>query len=155
VQVLSRWRSSEPHRPRVMRSCPRGHQRSVDRGAVAVTGFWSEGDESLIGKRLELLKHAAPHISRVGVMVNPDDASDARPLDALPAAARTLGLAVRVLEVRTAAEFEPAFAAAAREGLQGLHVSQVPLFNSSRTEVITIALSYALTSEPGKGSNRR
>jgi hypothetical protein len=87
VQVLSRWRSSEPHRPRVMRSCPRGHQRSVDRGAVAVTGFWSEGDESLIGKRLELLKHAAPHISRVGVMVNPDDASDARPLDALPAAA--------------------------------------------------------------------
>jgi ABC-type uncharacterized transport system substrate-binding protein len=41
--------------------------------------------------------------------------------------------------VRTAAEFEPAFAAAAREGLEGLHVSQVPLFNSRRAEVTALA----------------
>jgi putative ABC transport system substrate-binding protein len=112
---------------------------SMARPGSNVTGFWSEGDEALIGKRLELLKHASPGISRVGVMVNPDDAGDARPLDALPAAARALGLTVRVLEVRTAAEFEPAFAAAAREGLEGLHVSQVPLFNSRRAEVTALA----------------
>jgi putative tryptophan/tyrosine transport system substrate-binding protein len=111
---------------------------SMARPGSNVTGFWS-GDEALIGKRLELLKHASPGISRVGVMVNPDDAGDAKPLDALPAAARALGLTVRVLEVRTAAEFEPAFAAAAREGLEGLHVSQVPLFNSRRAEVTALA----------------
>ena len=27
---------SDPHRPRVMRSCPRGFRRSVDRGAPAI-----------------------------------------------------------------------------------------------------------------------
>jgi putative ABC transport system substrate-binding protein len=112
---------------------------SMARPGGNVTGSWSEGDEALIGKRLELLKHASPGISRIGVMVNPDDAGDARPLDALPAAARALGLTVRVLEVRTAAEFEPAFAAAAREGLEGLHVSQTPLFNSRRAEVTALA----------------
>jgi putative tryptophan/tyrosine transport system substrate-binding protein len=111
---------------------------SMARPGGNVTGFWS-GDEALIGKRLELLKHASPGISRVGVMVNPADAGDAKPLDALPAAARALGLTVRILEVRTAAEFEPAFAAAAREGLEGLHVSQVPLFNSRRAEVTALA----------------
>jgi ABC-type uncharacterized transport system substrate-binding protein len=111
---------------------------SMARPGGNVTGFWS-GDEALIGKRLELLRHASPGISRVGVMVNPDDAGDAMPLAALPAAARALGLTVRVLEVRTAAEFEPAFAAAAREGLEGLHVSQVPLFNSRRAEVTALA----------------
>jgi putative ABC transport system substrate-binding protein len=116
-----------------------GIAASMARPGGNVTGSWSEGDEALIGKRLELLKHAAPGMSRVGVMVNPDDAGDVRPLDALPAAARALGLAVRVLEVRTAAEFEPAFAAATREGLHGLHVSQVPLFNSSRAEVTALA----------------
>jgi putative ABC transport system substrate-binding protein len=111
---------------------------SMARPGGNVTGFWS-GDEALIGKRLELLKHASPGISRVGVMVNPDDAGDVRSLAAVPAAAGALGLAVRVLEVRTAAEFEPAFAAAAREGVEGLHVSQVPLFNSRRAEVTALA----------------
>jgi ABC-type uncharacterized transport system substrate-binding protein len=70
----------------------------------------------VIGKQLDLLKHAAPGIVRVGVMVNPDDAGDARSLKALPAAARALGLAVRVLEVREAVEFELTFAAAVAKG---------------------------------------
>src|SRR5262249_60420586 len=100
-----------------------GLAASLARPGGNVTGFWTEGDEALIGKQLDLLKHAVPGIARVGVMVNPDDAADAKPLKALPAAARALGLAVRVLDVRAAEEFEPAFAAAVREGLQGLHVS--------------------------------
>jgi putative tryptophan/tyrosine transport system substrate-binding protein len=116
-----------------------GVAASMARPGGNVTGSWSEGDEALIAKRLELLKLAAPGISRVGVIVNPDDAGDAKPLDALPAAARALGLVVRVLEVRTPAEIEPAFATAAREGLHGLHVSQVPLFNTRPAEVTALA----------------
>ena len=104
-----------------------GLAASLARPGGNVTGFWTEGDEALIGKQLDLLKHAVPGIARVGVMVNPDDTSDARSLKALPAAVRALGLTVRVLDVRAAAEFEPAFAAAVREGLQGLHVSSVVL----------------------------
>src|SRR6266487_3096728 len=117
---------------------------SLSRPGGNVTGFWTEGDEALIGKQLDLLTHAVPGISRVGVMVNPDDAIEAGSLKALPAAARALGLAVRVLDVRAAAEFEPAFAAAVREGLQGLHVSHSPLFYANRTQVTAMAAQAGL-----------
>jgi putative tryptophan/tyrosine transport system substrate-binding protein len=121
-----------------------GLAASLARPAGNVTGFWTEGDEALIGKQLDLLKHAVPGIARVGVMVNSDDATDARSRKALPAAARALGLAVRVLDVRAAVEFEPVFAAAVREGLQGLHVSQSPLFYANRTQVTAIAARAGL-----------
>jgi ABC-type uncharacterized transport system substrate-binding protein len=121
-----------------------GLAASLARPGGNVTGFWTEGDEALIGKQLDLLKHAVPGVARVGVMVNSDDAADARSLKALPAAARALGLAVRVLDVRTAAEFEAAFAAAVREGLQGLHVSQSPLFYANRTQVTAVAARAGL-----------
>jgi ABC-type uncharacterized transport system substrate-binding protein len=121
-----------------------GLAASLARPGGNVTGFWIEGDEALIGKQLDLLKHAVPAIARVGMMINPDDAADARSLKALPAAARALGLAVRVVDVRTAAEFEPAFAAAVREGLQGLHVSLSPLFYANRTQITAIAARAGL-----------
>jgi ABC-type uncharacterized transport system substrate-binding protein len=121
-----------------------GLAASLARPGGNVTGFWVEGDEALIGKQLDLLKHAIPGISRVGVMVNPDDAADARSLKGLPASAGALGLAVRVLNVQTSAEFEPAIAAAVREGLQGLHVSQSPLFYANRTQVTAIAARAGL-----------
>jgi ABC-type uncharacterized transport system substrate-binding protein len=115
-----------------------GLAASLARPGGNVTGFWTEGDEALIGKQLDLLKHAVPGIARVGVMVNPDDAGDAKSLKALPAAARALGLAVRVLDVRAAAEFESALAAAVREGLQG------SLFYANRTQVTAIAARAGL-----------
>jgi putative ABC transport system substrate-binding protein len=52
---------------------------SLARPGGNVTGFWVEGDETLIGKRIELLKDAVPGTSRIGVIVNPDDATDAGP----------------------------------------------------------------------------
>jgi putative tryptophan/tyrosine transport system substrate-binding protein len=63
---------------------------SLARPGGNVTGFWVEGDETLIGKRIELLKDAVPGTSRIGVIVNPDDATDAGALKSLPAAARAL-----------------------------------------------------------------
>jgi hypothetical protein len=81
--------------------------------------------------------------------------SDRRPrADALPAAARALDLVVRVLKVRTRAEFEPAFAAAAREGLHGLHISQFPLFNSSRGEVTALPRGLACPLSTASASSR-
>src|SRR2546430_1924597 len=38
---------------------------SMARPGGNVTGFWAEGDDSLIGKRLELLKDAVPGTSRL------------------------------------------------------------------------------------------
>jgi putative ABC transport system substrate-binding protein len=123
-----------------------GLAASMARPGGNVTGFWTEGDEDLIGKRLELLKDALPGTSRVGIVVNPDDVRDTVTLKALPAAARTLGLTVRVIEARTAGEFEAAFATAAREGVQGLYISTSPLFSTHRMEIAALAVRARLPS---------
>jgi putative tryptophan/tyrosine transport system substrate-binding protein len=122
---------------------------SMARPGGNVTGFWSEGDDSLIGKRLELLKDAVPGASRIGVFVDPGDASDVSTLKALPAAARALGLDLRVVEVRSAADFEVAFATAARESAQALYVSQNPFFFARRDEIAAMALRARLPTVDG------
>jgi putative ABC transport system substrate-binding protein len=117
---------------------------SMARPGGNVTGIWIEGDEALIGKRLDLLKEAVPGLSRVGVVVDPDNPSEAPTLQSLPAAARALGLAARVLEVRRAADLESAFATAEREGLRGVHFSSDPLFLTYRAEIVTLAARAGL-----------
>lgn len=112
-----------------------------------VTGFWLEGEAALIAKRLELLKDAVPGIARVGLAINPDDATDKVALEQLPAIARALNF--RVLEIRSPDTFEPAFAAAARDGVQALCISQGPLFNENRAQVTTLANRLRLPSVYG------
>jgi putative tryptophan/tyrosine transport system substrate-binding protein len=125
-----------------------GLAASMARPGSNVTGVWSEGDDSLIGKRLELFKDAVPGASRLAVFVDPTDASDVSTVKALPAAARTLGLELRPIEVHTA-DLEAAFAAAVREGAQGLYVSQNPFFFARREQIAAIALRARLPAVDG------
>src|SRR5262245_38386520 len=111
-----------------------GLATSMARPGGNVTGFWW-GGEGLIGKRLELLKETITGIQRVGVIVNPDDATNREDLASLPATSTALGIATRVIEVRSSADFDAAFAVAAREHLQALYVSTTPLFVSHRGEL--------------------
>ena len=104
-----------------------GLAASLARPGGNVTGFWFD-DEGLTGKRFEVLKEAVPGTTRVGIVLNPNDASDNNVLKSLPAVTRALGLTVRVLEVRTQSEFESAFMTATREDLQGLQISLAPHF---------------------------
>jgi len=125
-----------------------GLAASMARPGGNVTGVWSEGDDSLIGKRLELFKDAVPGASRLAVFVDPGDASDVSTVKAVPAAARALGLDLRVIEVRSA-DLQAAFAAAAREGAQGLYVSQNPFFFARRAEIAAMALRARLPAVDG------
>ena len=103
------------------------------------TGFWLEADDSpLMAKRLEFLKDAVPGTVRVGIVVNPDDSTDSAALRLLPAVARVLNFDVRVLEVRSLEQFEAVLADAAREGVQGLYISQSPFFFSSRVTIASL-----------------
>ena len=95
-----------------------------------VTGTWLLGDDALGGKRLELLRLAIPSLSRVGIIANPDDPSDALTITRVPIAARALGVAVDVLEVRDASKFDVMSAQAMRAGVQALFVSPGPTFFS-------------------------
>jgi ABC-type uncharacterized transport system substrate-binding protein len=125
-----------------------GLAASMARPGGNVTGFWAEGDDSLIGKRLELFKDAVPGASRLAVFVDPRDASDVSTVKAVPAAARALGLDLRVIEVH-ATDFDAAFTAAVREGAQGLYVSQTPFFFARRDQIAAMALRARLPSVDG------
>jgi putative tryptophan/tyrosine transport system substrate-binding protein len=126
-----------------------GLAASMARPGGNVTGIWSEGDDSLIGKRLELFKDAVAGASRLAVFVDPADVSDVSTVKAVPAAARALRLDLRVIQVRSASDFEAAFAAAAREGAQGLYVSQNPFFFARRAEIAAMALRARLPAVDG------
>ena len=67
------------------------------------------------GKRLALLKEAFPRISRVAVLLNPAELSSMLELKETEAAARTLGLTLRPVEMRRAQDLDRALAAVTRE----------------------------------------
>ena len=114
---------------------------SLARPGSNVTGFWLEGDAPLIWKRLELLKDAMPQISRVGVIINPDDTIDTSAARSLPSAP---GLTVRIFEVRALNDLEAVLATAAREGVEGLVFSNDPVFMTHRTEVAAMTARAGL-----------
>jgi putative ABC transport system substrate-binding protein len=109
-----------------------------------VTGFLSASDAGIVGKRLELLREAAPGFSRLSALVFPDDAAADGTLSALPSAARGLGLDAHIYEARSEAELESAFAAAQRDGMQALYVAQSPLFMTRRAEIVAMAAHMRL-----------
>jgi putative ABC transport system substrate-binding protein len=92
-----------------------GLVESFARPGGNVTGFLLSNDASRVGKRLELLRDAMRGFSRVGVVLDPEYAAADGTLKALPSVARKLDLEAPVYEVRSGAELEAAFAAAARE----------------------------------------
>jgi putative tryptophan/tyrosine transport system substrate-binding protein len=87
-----------------------------------VTGLTSLTAE-LGGKRLELLKQAAPKVARVAVLYDPTAPGPVHQLkENLPVAARSLGLIIQPREVRDANGFEEVFAALNKQRPDGLYV---------------------------------
>jgi putative tryptophan/tyrosine transport system substrate-binding protein len=121
-----------------------GLAESFARPGGNVTGFLLTADQEILGKRLQLLRDAAPGISRVGVMANPDSAGDAAELKMVPSVAGRVGLRYRLFEVRTEGELDAALAAVASDDLQALYVSWAPVFNFHRARVIAVASNLRL-----------
>jgi putative ABC transport system substrate-binding protein len=128
--------------PIVMNSSPDpvqlGLASSIARPGGNVTGFWW-GDETLVGKRLGLLKEAVAGTSRAALLVHKDDPTSIDERKQVPRFSQALGLSLRVIEVRAASEFEAAFATAVSEKMQGMCVSTAPLFVSQRAELASLA----------------
>jgi len=133
--------------PIVMNSSPDpvalGLASSLARPGGNITGFWW-GDETLVGKRLELLKEIVPGMTRVGFIVRSDDPTGADEVKEIPIVSSALGLTPRVLDVRAPSEFEAAFATSVREKMQGLCVNSSPLFISYRAELAALAARAGL-----------
>jgi putative tryptophan/tyrosine transport system substrate-binding protein len=98
----------------------------------------------LSGKRLELLKEAAPKIARVGVLWDtlvPDNPLD---FETTQVAARALGLKLQSLEVRSSEDLEGAFSVAVKHRLDALVVIGGGVINSHLKRILAFEVKNRL-----------
>jgi putative ABC transport system substrate-binding protein len=89
-------------------------------------------------KRLELLHELFPKAGAVGILVNPANPTNAANAKNLPAAAKTLGLRIEVLEASTEHEIDVAFATLQERRLDALLVSDDPFLGSRHEQVVAL-----------------
>src|SRR6266850_1873410 len=116
-----------------------GFIASLARPGGNITGLANDPGPEIIGKYLELLKEAAPRVSRVAYLWNPVPPGAGTYKNAVESAARTLGVTFQSVEVRGREEFEGAFAAMVRERANGVVVAVDPVFVGPRSQVVLLA----------------
>jgi ABC-type uncharacterized transport system substrate-binding protein len=101
-------------------------------------------NSELASKRLELLRALVPGAIRIGVLVDPTNASgtDATLRD-VGAAARTMGLQIQVLNASTSLELDAAFATLVRERSDALIVGSTPFLFDRRVQLALLAARHA------------
>src|SRR5262249_52457484 len=121
-----------------------GFAASLARPGGNITGLTTLSSSAIIGKRLQLITEAAPGISRVGVLWNPDNTAKVLERNEMDIAARTLGVQLEAWEVRSRDDFPAAFAAIARQRPDALVVLQEPLTGAHRAGIADFALQTGL-----------
>jgi putative ABC transport system substrate-binding protein len=116
---------------------------SLARPGGNITGLTLMAPE-LAGKRLELLKEALPHVSRVAVLQNASNPVSPDELREVEAAARGLGLHLHAFAVRQPDELDRVFAAISKEGAEALIVQGDAVFWYHRTRMVALAAQHRL-----------
>jgi putative ABC transport system substrate-binding protein len=116
---------------------------SLARPSGGVTGL-SMSNTDLEAKRLEILKEAAPGITRVLILHDPTMGSAA--LTEVEAAARTLAVEPDVVEMSDPDHLEEVIARAVARGVNGLVTMASPFLNFHRKRLIEFATHHRLPS---------
>jgi putative tryptophan/tyrosine transport system substrate-binding protein len=115
---------------------------SLNRPGGNLTGV-SVINVEVIAKRLELLHELVPAAKSVAFLVNPDNAAATEAeMKEMQPAAQALGLRLIVLDARTPAEIETAFATAFPDEAGALVVGGDSFFNDRREQVIALAARH-------------
>ncbi|MGH7306268.1 MAG: ABC transporter substrate-binding protein [Candidatus Rokuibacteriota bacterium] len=118
---------------------------SLARPGGNVTGLESLAPD-LDAKRLEWLKHVIPTLSRIALLYNPLDPGGSVHVDITMRTARSLGIQVRLVQVRSAAEFDSALMAALRDRPDALLTVTDPLVFAHRERIAQFTLEHRLPS---------
>ncbi len=121
-----------------------GFIASFARPGGHITGLTFDVGPELSGKRLEMLREMVPSLSRVANLTDTTFAGITTSIRALEEAGSRLGIATRVFDVRRREDLEPAFAAAAQGGFEGVVVAGVAVVFGARAAVIGLAAKYRL-----------
>ncbi len=109
---------------------------NLPRPGANVTGVVAISTADLAGKRLELLREAAPKVPRVAVLWHPENPSNPMQLKGAQATAATMNVQLQALPVSGPGDFESAFERA-RGG--GLLLLDAALFTTHRKSLVDLA----------------
>ena len=116
---------------------------SLARPGANVTGL-SLLETDLDGKRIELLKEAVPHLTRLAILWSANDPGMTLAYGRVGMAAQALGLALQNLAVREPADFPRAFDAAGAGRAEALFVTAQPFTNRHRAEILALVAKQRL-----------
>jgi ABC-type uncharacterized transport system substrate-binding protein len=116
---------------------------SLARPGGNITGLASLSPE-VGGKRLELLKEVVPAASRVAILWNPTNSSNALQIKEISPAAKALSLRILSLEASKPDDFEPAFVVMIRERADALSVFADPFLSTHRVRLAQLAAKNRL-----------
>jgi putative ABC transport system substrate-binding protein len=108
-----------------------------------ITGF-TLGEFSLGGKMIQVLQEVAPQVSRVAVILNPNQPPHVAIWRAIEAVAPSLRVHLTASHVKDSAEIEPVIKAFAGEPNGGLVVLPSPITEAHREQVIALAARHRL-----------
>jgi putative ABC transport system substrate-binding protein len=109
-----------------------------------ITGLTHIGTE-IGAKRIAILKEAFPGISRVALLVNPQDSVQAQSNTVeTQMAANSLGITVQPIEVRSPSDLADAFAAIDTAKLEAVVTGVDPMIYSERKQIAALALARRL-----------
>jgi putative ABC transport system substrate-binding protein len=126
-----------------------GFVASLARPGGNVTGLSLQLTD-VAGKRLELLREAAPHLRRLAIIANVGYGAAAREMAEVEAAARKLGLEVAISPIRRAEDIATAFADI-KGRAEALYVCADPLVSTNQVHINTLAVSARLPTMHGIG----
>jgi putative ABC transport system substrate-binding protein len=116
---------------------------SLARPGGNVTGL-SLLTSDLSGKRLELLREIIRKVSRVAILMNPDNASNTIFLKQTQLATQQLGIELHASNARRPDDIEKAFAAATSQHADALIVFDDPVLWSYRQQIVSLAAAQRL-----------
>ena len=139
-------REANPRMPMVIATCPgmvsNGFAETLERPGGLYTGI-DELPPGVTARRLELLKAAAPALSRVALLsTTPGRGGHEAQLADAERAAPRLGLAVRPYRATTLRELEAALDALVRDGMEGLVSFQGGLSIANRQLIVDFAATH-------------
>jgi ABC-type uncharacterized transport system substrate-binding protein len=121
-----------------------GFVASLARPGGNITGLSTLAPE-LRGKRLELLKEIVPRLSRVAVFGSSSSPGNAQALRETERAARSLGVKLQYLDIRSPNDIERAFKAAVKGQADAvLMMASGPLVNFQQPQIAALAVKNRL-----------
>ena len=113
-----------------------------------ITGA-SEGHDETALKHLDLLQQTVRPLSRLAVLINPDNALGARILSHVQTSAQKVGVSVLPVTARTVEELEAGFATIKSDRVQAVLVFDDAFFVGQRQQLAALAIRFQLPAIAG------